>query len=185
MIMNKNMKKILSHLMAYALVCGISSCGSMQTVMVNGAPGTEIYSSHSGTKIGIIDDTGKAKIRISRNGYCAFLWSYDPSVDKYYPFGIDYEYGSLSKNNGLFFGFLMWPPMSLLYSMYDIKYLESDQYQEAFKYCKEQNCIGNHPKQPYANSGERRKLKHSSTKSPQEGARLRGVRGISRHFCTE
>ena len=76
--------------------------------------------------------------------------TYDAESDKYYPFGLDYEYKTFYLRAILFF------PTAL---MSEFIYLTNEQAHDGYQYLKEQTIDSNFPNAPYANTGERRKVK--------------------------
>lgn len=152
------MKTIINILMVCLLVCSISAC--TQKVIIKGTPGTEIYepSYYDGSankRLGVIGDNGEAEIKMTTKSCCyhAYLWSYNAEEDKYYPFGLDYEYKRLYWRT--IRAFLTIPLTLGLSSVLD------EQAFEAYQYVKEQT-IDSNPNAPYANTGERRKVKGST-----------------------
>ena len=152
------MKTIINILMVCLLVCSISSC--TQKVIIKGTPGTEIYEpgSNSGLafkRLGVVGDNGEAEIKLTTEKYFyyAYLWSYNAEEDKYYPFGLDYEYKRLYWKTIRVF---LTIPLTL-----GLSPLLDEQAVEGYQYVKEQT-IDSNPNAPYANTGERRKIKGST-----------------------
>ena len=152
------MKTIINILMVCLLVCSISAC--TQKVIIKGTPGTEIYepSYYYGTankRLGVVGDNGEAEIKLSTEiyDYYAYLWSYNAEEDKYYPFGLDYEYKRL-----------YWKTIRAFLAIpftFGTSFLHDYQVVEGYQYLKEQT-IDSIPNAPYANTGERRKIKGST-----------------------
>lgn len=86
------MKKYIFLLFALTMMV-LSSCITSRTFTVNAKPGTEIFYSQKdgGGKLAEADNTGKAKVSISDEFYCSFLFSKEPGSDLYVPFAIDYQ----------------------------------------------------------------------------------------------
>ena len=150
------MKTIINILMVCLLVCSISSC--TQKVIIKGTPGTEIYEPNrydgsANKRLGVVGDNGETKIKINKRRYYPYLLSYNAEEDKYYPFGLDYEYKTFYWRNILLIPTLM---------LSEFFYLQDYQAQEGYQYVKEQTIDSNNPNAPYANTGERRKIKGST-----------------------
>lgn len=69
----------------------LHSCKIPQKIQIMGEPGTEIYSPTM-QRLGVIDNTGKAKIKLSRDGYFAYLMSHNTASNMLVPFALDYKY---------------------------------------------------------------------------------------------
>ena len=69
----------------------LSSCTTSQKIVVNGTPGTEIYSPTM-EKLATIESNGKTKIKLSSDGYYAYLMSHQPSTWQFVPFALDYKH---------------------------------------------------------------------------------------------
>ena len=82
------------------------SCSTTQTFTVVGQPGTEIYSP-SMKNMGVVDNSGKVKIRISSDAYYAYLLSRDAKSNVLVPFALDYKnksYTGTSVQKGIGYG---------------------------------------------------------------------------------
>lgn len=129
------MKKCLSLLLVIVL---LSSCAS-QTFYVHGIPGTEIFDvgNNNGTKIGVIDGNGIAKIKMNRkeSAYKPMLYAKVPNSNKKVPFALDYKHRSRSAH-ALFWGtvfvfptaLMSWIPFFVMnkhgFAKYDYDYLK-------------------------------------------------------------
>lgn len=149
------MKTIINILMVCLLVCSISSCS--QKIIIKGTAGTEIYTPNydgsANKRLGVVGDNGETEIKIRKRDYYPYLLSYDAESDKYYPFGLDYEYKIFYLRNILLL------PTAL---MSEFIYLHNEQACDGYQYLKEQTIDSNFPNAPYANTGERRKVKGST-----------------------
>ena len=75
-----------------------SSCVGTQTFTVHGAPGTQIYKTDL-KELGVIDQSGKAEITLSRNETCMpLLVSKAPGDVTYTPFALDFEPNDRSRS---------------------------------------------------------------------------------------
>lgn len=139
----------------------MSSCyTSKQKMIITGTPGTEIYeTADKKNKMGVIGDDGRAKIKISRNGYYPFLWAYNPNADNWNPFGIDYRIGVSHKRTVVCLEGIFTVYLGLLFN---IGFINSDQNQFNFEYLKYQTINPAMANAGYANTGERRKVKNSA-----------------------
>ena len=68
----------------------MSSCKLSQNVVINGTPGTEIYSP-SMEKIATVQSDGTTKVKIYGDEYYSYLMSHEPNSQLYVPFALDYE----------------------------------------------------------------------------------------------
>lgn len=84
------MKRLIPILTAMFLVCTLHSCRTSQKIYVSARPGTEIYTPGK-TLLATVPQDGKAKIKISSNGYYAFLLSRDAGTKDFIPFALDYK----------------------------------------------------------------------------------------------
>lgn len=82
------MKKIIN--LALIGLMLLSSCSTYQNLTVTGKPGTTIYSP-SYQKLAIVDNRGKAKFKISRDLYYAYLLSQEANSNTIIPFALDYK----------------------------------------------------------------------------------------------
>ena len=89
--MIRNCKFILSILICVILV----SCGATQKIIVNGEPGTEIYSPgisyNDVARVGTIGADGSVEVVLDGDAYYAYLLSKNPASDEYIPFALDYK----------------------------------------------------------------------------------------------
>ena len=136
----------------------MSSCYTgKQKMIITGTPGMEIYeTADKKKKMGVIGIDGKAKIKISRNGYYPFLWAYNPNTDSGIPFGLDYKYHTKAvavANANIY--------TLLLYSAFNAG-ARSDQCWDGFEYLKYQTINPVMANAGYANTGERRNVKSST-----------------------
>ena len=156
------MKTITNILMICLLVCSISSC--TQKVIIKGTPGTEIYTPNKdgsiNKRLGVIGDNGETKIKIKKKEYYPYLLSYNADDERYYPFGLDYEYKKFYWRN------IWWIPL-VLPTLYisEVIWLQDCQAQEGYQYLKVQTIDSIKPNAPYANTGERRKVKGNTSGS--------------------
>ncbi|MGM9687800.1 MAG: hypothetical protein ACI3YD_02000 [Alloprevotella sp.] len=70
------------------LLCG---CKSSQKLSVEGVPGTTIYTPFM-TKVGVVENNGKARIVLPRDGYYAYLLSQQSGSDQLVPFALNYRH---------------------------------------------------------------------------------------------
>ena len=68
----------------------MSSCKMSQNVVINGTPGTEIYSP-SMEKIATVQSDGKTTVKIHDDEYYSYLMSHEPNSQLFVPFALDYE----------------------------------------------------------------------------------------------
>ena len=68
----------------------MSSCKMSQNVVINGTPGTEIYSP-SMEKIATVQSDGKTTVKIYGDEYYSYLMSHEPNSQLFVPFALDYE----------------------------------------------------------------------------------------------
>ena len=156
------MKAITNIIMICLVAYSISSCTS-QKVTIKGTPGTEIYipaKKDEYKKIGVIEDDGKTKIKIKKKNYHPFLIAYDIEKNNYYPIGLDYKYKRFYWRN------FWWIP-AIIPTLYisEVIYLQDYQAHEGYEYLDVQSININRPNAPYANTGERRKVKGSKKAS--------------------
>lgn len=155
--------KHINTFILYLLLGCVTSCTVNKKITFYGTPGTEIYKPEQNaypTKLGKIDDSGSAKIKLSRNGYTPYLLIYDNENNKFYPFGVDYYYLSNSSLPSIFNVCCFTPGLNLiclLPAFLNYKYINSDQASEGYRYAKKQ-FIPIAPNAPYPNIGERRKI---------------------------
>lgn len=71
----------------------LSSCTTSQKIVVKGTPGTEIYSPAM-ERLAIVESNGRTKIKLSSDGYYAYLMSHQPNTNQFVPFALDYEHKS-------------------------------------------------------------------------------------------
>lgn len=83
----KNFIRILSAIGICALTY---SCTTYQKVTILGKPGSEIYTPNM-EKVGTIQDDGKTKVTLPRDGYYAYLLSHEADSKELIPFALDYE----------------------------------------------------------------------------------------------
>lgn len=94
----------------FLLICAciaamsFSSCVGTQTFTVHGAPGTQIYKTDL-KELGVIDQSGKTEITLSRIETCMpLLLAKAPEDVTYTPFALDFEPKDLSKEYALAWG---------------------------------------------------------------------------------
>lgn len=68
----------------------MSSCKMSQNVVINGTPGTEIYSP-SMEKIATVQSDGTTTVKIYGDEYYSYLMSHEPNSQLFVPFALDYE----------------------------------------------------------------------------------------------
>lgn len=68
----------------------MSSCKMSQNFVINGTPGTEIYSP-SMEKIATVQSDGKTTVKIHGDEYYSYLMSHEPNSQLFVPFALDYE----------------------------------------------------------------------------------------------
>ena len=162
------MKKSIILLIICVCVCCISSCVSNKKITLKGTPGTKIYLPYDGFSykapgngeyelLTVIGDNGEAKIKLGGANYRVYypyLLTYNAETDKYYPIALDYNYNSHSSEEAKMVLFFI-PTLSFYQLFYEI----SAQYKHSFDYIEELTINPNRPNAPYANTGERRKVK--------------------------
>ena len=84
------MKSVIKFIIFVMLVFVVSSCTTTQKFMVEGTPGTKIYTPF-GTCVGTIQNSGKTKIELPSDGYYAYMLSKDEKSDLFIPFALDYK----------------------------------------------------------------------------------------------
>lgn len=165
------MKKSIILLIICVCVCCISSCVSNKKITLKGTPGTEIYLPYGGLSykapsngeyklLTVIGDNGEAKIKFGASDYRVYypyLLTYNAETDKYYPIALDYNYNSHSSEEAMLVLFSI-PTLSYYY-VFNCLYDVSAQYKHSFDYIEELTINPNRPNAPYANTGERRKVK--------------------------
>ena len=67
----------------------MSSCIMSQDVVINGTPGTEIYSP-SMEKIATVQSDGKTTVKIHDDEFYSYLMSHEPNSQLFVPFALDY-----------------------------------------------------------------------------------------------
>ena len=67
----------------------MSSCKMSQNVVINGTPGTEIYSP-SMEKIATVQSDGKTTVKIHDDEFYSYLMSHEPNSQLFVPFALDY-----------------------------------------------------------------------------------------------
>ncbi|MGN1157522.1 MAG: hypothetical protein ACI4TK_15200, partial [Agathobacter sp.] len=87
------MKKTYISLLLGIFCCILSGCTSSQKLTVKGMPGTTIYTPNM-KKVGVVENNGKAKITLPRDGYYAYLLSQRNGSDLLIPFALDYTHKS-------------------------------------------------------------------------------------------
>lgn len=103
------MKKTFVFLSIIAIVC--SSCSSMRTITIYGAPGTAIYDSYNQQKA-IIDYSGKAEVQVNmKHLQYEHFWQAQAKGSKVLvPFALDYvdknRTGTIGLKMGVGLGFL-------------------------------------------------------------------------------
>lgn len=86
-----------------AILCSmITACSTMQSITINGTPGTEIYSPDK-KKLATINQSGQANINISSDDYYAFLLSRQQDSEQYVPFALDYNFKSSAQTEALMY----------------------------------------------------------------------------------
>ena len=86
--------KLINNTISIILACIIlASCSTTQKITVSGYAGTEIYTPDL-TKVGTIDNTGKAQIKLDSDDYYAFLLSKSTGSNELIPFALDYRKSS-------------------------------------------------------------------------------------------
>lgn len=86
--------KLINNTISIILACIIlASCSTTQKITVSGYAGTEIYTPDL-TKVGTIDNTGKAQIKLDSDAYYAFLLSKSTGSNELIPFALDYRKSS-------------------------------------------------------------------------------------------
>lgn len=154
------MKHINIFIILCLLISSITSCTINRKITFHGTPGTEIYIPEQGIKLGEIDNSGIAKIKLPRKGYIPYLLIYDHKNRKFYPCGVDYYYDSKNIIPKIinYCSFIPGPNIIVFWPVIlNSKYFWSNQVQEGFRYAKEQ-FINPIPDAPYANTGERREI---------------------------
>lgn len=147
------MKSVLKYIVLSVFFCCLSSCGGYQKVIMKGIPGTEIYNRDGQTKLGVIGEDGKCRVKISRDGFTPYLWYRSPGAERLYPFGVN----STHNDSGLWGTYLGLFTLSFGF-LADIGYWNSDQANEGWKYGKEHN-IYTFTEAPYTYTTEKRQLK--------------------------
>lgn len=147
------MKSVLKYIVLSVFFCSLSSCGGYQKVIMKGTPGTEIYELDMQTKLGVIGEDGKCRVKISRNGFTPYLWYRSPGAERLYPFGVNSTY----KSNVVLGTYLCVVTLGLV-ALADFDYWCSDQFNEEWKYGKEHN-IYTFTEAPYTYTTEKRQLK--------------------------
>lgn len=103
------MKTYISFLIVVCLIFTTTSCGITQKFVVAGEPGTEIYDPLM-DKVGVIDNTGKAKIIFKSKEYnkvyVAYLMAHKAGSDQYIPFALNYKNSKLAHGKILGYGVL-------------------------------------------------------------------------------
>ena len=94
------MKKTYISLLLGIFCCILSGCTSSQNLTVKGMPGTTIYTPNM-EKVGVVENNGKAKITLPRDGYYAYLLSQRNGSDLLIPFALDYKHKSYAGTNAL------------------------------------------------------------------------------------
>jgi len=93
------MKKLFLLVCACIAAMSFSSCVGTQTFTVHGVPGTEIYKTDL-KELGVIDQSGKTEITLSRHETCMpLLVSKAPGDVTYTPFALEFEPKDRSKNH--------------------------------------------------------------------------------------
>lgn len=158
------MKYFKTFMVACILISTITSCTVNRKITFHGTPGMEIY--NQSTKLGTIDNNGTAKIKLPRDGYISYLLIYDNKNKRFYPYGVDYYY-RLTTVDIIAPGIFIPGPnlIAIPIFLFNLKYIGSDQSQEGYRYTKEQKISSTFPNAPYANTGERRKVKGSKKAS--------------------
>lgn len=70
------------------MIALLTSCHSVEKVVVNGAPGTKIYTPDR-NEVATIGPNGQAKIKLPGDAYFGYLYTYNAAYDKYVPFALD------------------------------------------------------------------------------------------------
>lgn len=159
------MKYFKTFMVACILISTITSCTVNRKITFHGTPGMEIY--NQSTKLGTIDNNGTAKIKLPRDGYIPYLLIYDNKNKRFYPYGVDYYYRSTTVSTIISAGIFIPGPnlIALPILLFNYKYIGSDQGLNGYRYTKEQKISSTFPNAPYANTGERRKVKGSTKTS--------------------
>lgn len=166
------MKKSIILLFICVCVCCISSCVSNKKITIKGTPGTEVFlpvppsknnKTDGGRALGellaVIGDDGEVKIKLSKPySYYPYLLTYNAETDRLYPVVLDYKRNkhTAEKNMGII---LSIPTLCYYWVINDFRYYSSPQYRHSFDYIEELTINPNRPNAPYANTGERRKVK--------------------------
>ena len=88
------MKHFINLLFVIVVCMVLSSCSTSTKFTVLAEPGTEILTKDHNL-LGVADNSGKIKVKISDNDYSAFLLSHRPNSNDYIPFALDYDSRSL------------------------------------------------------------------------------------------
>lgn len=103
------MKTYISLLIVVCLIYTTTSCGTTQKFTVIGEPGTEIYNPLM-DKVGVIDNTGKAKIVFKSSDYnkvyVSYLMAHKTGSDQFIPFALNYNNATLAHGKILGYGVL-------------------------------------------------------------------------------
>lgn len=65
----------------------LNSCTTSQKIVVEGTSGTEIYSPAM-DRLATIDSNGRTGVKLSKDGYYAYLMSHQPNTNQFVPFAL-------------------------------------------------------------------------------------------------
>lgn len=181
MIISKNIirMKNITIFITFCLLLSITSCTVNKKITFYGNPGTQIYKPErysNPTKLGTIDNSGKVKIKLTREEYIPYLLIYDNKTGRNYPIGLDFYYRSGILDKIVCTSLVIPGPniICLFPFLLNMRYYCSDQVgfgslddDKDYRYCKHQQLNHNVPNAPYANTGERRKISSKSSELPK------------------
>lgn len=191
----KVMKKSIILLIICVCACCISSCLSNKKITIKGTPGTEIYLPYDGYRttyngerklLTVIGDNGETKIKFGGYKYRAYfpyLLTFNAETNKYYPVALDYKYNVHNKEDGMLL--LLSIPTVGYYAAFNVNYIESAQYRHSFDYTEELTINPNRPNAPYANTGERRKVKSGKAALLKQQSASTSSKLLSKDFGRE
>ncbi|MGN0033386.1 MAG: hypothetical protein ACI358_06390 [Candidatus Limimorpha sp.] len=84
------MKRLYLILSVMFLFSFMSSCKISQNVVINGTPGTEIYSP-SMERIATVQSDGTTTVKIHGDEFYSYLMSHEPNSQLFVPFALDYK----------------------------------------------------------------------------------------------
>ena len=155
-------KTIVYSIITIMLLC--ASCAPSSKVVIYGTSGTEIYDSEY-KMLGTISNSGKIKIKLPKYEYVPFLLSHEVNSSLYIPFAVNFKYKNHTTENtmsvlGLFTGFGTFPSIIYICSR------SSSQYENNYKYNKDQSTNQDCRFEPFLDNGEKRTIEPTSNVTP-------------------